>query len=62
MSIQIYVHNETYDRPASIEEIEALFLNCYSDGSGMADIDSKRPNGVAVEPSSLGLRVEVVKE
>jgi hypothetical protein len=62
MSIRLHVFNETEDRPASIEEIERLFLNCLSDGTGLADLDFKMSNGVAKEPNAAGFAVTVVQE
>ncbi len=39
MSITLIIRNHQEDRPATNEEIGALFLNCHLDGSGRADID-----------------------
>jgi hypothetical protein len=61
VSIRIYVHNDGEDRAATIDEIERMFLNCHNEGTGLADLDYKAPNGVAKEPASVGFTVTVIK-
>jgi hypothetical protein len=62
MSIRIRVFNEEANRRATIEEIEQLFINCHTDGTGVADIDYMQTNGVAKEPSHAGFSVTVVQD
>lgn len=61
MSITISVYNTKEDRPATTAEIQKLFLNCWNEGSGKADIDFLRPNGCACDPWAEDLVVEIVK-
>jgi len=59
MSIRLYVFNDEANRPATIEEIERLFLNCHNEGTGTADIDYMMSNGVAKDPSHVGFTVRI---
>jgi hypothetical protein len=49
MAFTIYVHHIEQDRPATVGEIESLLLNCWTDGSGCVDLDTKQLNGLAVD-------------
>lgn len=60
MSIELYVFNETEDRPATIEEIERLFLNFHRDGTGRASLDYKQTNGIAKDPAHVGFVLTIV--